>query len=126
MVHPLPAQHNRPATGVKGTADASSPLDPGRWGRFQEPSAANGQKVLLPSYTEILTLPLDTEKTPTIVATFLALHVTLVRKKRGRLREKHRKGTDCRIPHLVLHILPAPIVRQFFKSCLYYIKHVLK
>lgn len=61
MVHPLPAKHNRPATGVKGTADATGeppgPLDPRRWGRCQRPSAADGQRVVLPSYTEILTLP---------------------------------------------------------------------
>jgi len=59
MAHPLPAKQNRPATGVKGTADVSSPLDPGRWGRFQQPAAANGQRVVLPSYTEILTLPTE-------------------------------------------------------------------
>lgn len=41
MVHPLPAKHNRPATGVKGTADASLPLAPRPLGPI--PKAASSE-----------------------------------------------------------------------------------
>jgi hypothetical protein len=68
---------------------------------------------------------LYTEEARTIVASLLPLHVPLMRKKRGRLREEHGKGAYRCIADLVLHSLPAPTVRQFFKGCLYDIEHVL-
>lgn len=57
MSHPPPLKDNRPAAGLKGTADASAPLDPVAWGRLRPLSAADGLQTVLPSYTKILTLP---------------------------------------------------------------------
>lgn len=57
MTHPPLLKSNRPAAGLKGTADASVPLDPVAWGRLPLPLAADGFQALLLSYTEFLTLP---------------------------------------------------------------------
>jgi len=46
-----------------------------------------------------------------VVASFAALQVALIRQKRGRLGEEHRKLPQRRIGNLVEPLRPAPVVR---------------